>query len=181
MSDEAEFEPEDPDHIKKLREDAKKGREADAALKAAGRKIAILEAGIPTSTALGAMFLKSYDGELTAEAIKAEAAAIGLIDAKPEPTPEPDPGRTPGTPEADYSDARKQLDGGQASPVEQPVANAVDDAYKGFDQARKSGMRTEDAQTEAALILISRAARGDKSAIFDEAAFAREADLQSRK
>ena len=182
MSDEAGTEPEnDPEHMKKLREDAKKGREADAAIAAANRKIAILEAGVPTGTPLGQMFLKSYEGELTTEAIKAEAILVGLVEGTPAPDPEPEPGSVPGTPEADYSAARKQLDGGQASPVEQPVANAVDDAYKEYDQSRKKGMRREDAQTEAALLLISRAAKGDRTAIFDEQAFAREAELQSRK
>lgn len=179
MSDEANLEQE-PEHIKKLREDAKKGREADVALSAASRKIAILEAGVPTSTPLGQMFLKSYDGELTTEAIKAEAAAIGLIEGAAPPAETPEPGTQSGTPEAGYAEARAALDLGQAAPVEQPTSSAVDTAYKVFDDSRKKGVRTEDARTEAFLSLISAAAQGDKSAIFDDAAYAREADRVAR-
>ena len=178
MSDEADMN-EDPEHIQKLRQDAKRGREADVALAAASRKIAILEAGISTSTPLGQMFLKSYDGELTTEAIKAEAAAIGLIDSSEAPSAK-EPGADPRSPEAEYTNARGALDLGQAAPVEQPTSNAVDNAYKIFDDARKKGTRTEEARTEAFLSLISQAARGDKTAIFDDAAYAREADRIAR-
>lgn len=50
------------------------------------RRLAFMEAGINPSDAKAKYFVKGYEGELTAEAIRAEAEAAGLI-APPPPDP----------------------------------------------------------------------------------------------
>ena len=93
MSDEQNT-TEEADHIKALREKAKLADQVASEKSVLERKVAILEAGVNTTTPVGAMFLKSYDGELTTEAIKAAAAEVGLVEGQP--TPEPEPG-SPGS------------------------------------------------------------------------------------
>lgn len=67
-----------------FREEVKTTREENAALKARvaelERTTLMSDAGIPKSTA-GEFFAKHYDGEMTAEAIKAAAAEIGVLEA----------------------------------------------------------------------------------------------------
>ena len=83
------------------------------------RKIALLEAGVDTSTPVGAMFAKGYDGDLTPDAVKAAWQQVAPAAPAPEPTPEPAP--TP-APQA------------AATPTPEPVAPAdapvVDDLFE---------------------------------------------------
>lgn len=88
--DQAATEETDPvvaqrEHIKRLEEQLrdKAGLE---------RKVAFLEAGVDISSKAGAYFVKGYEGELDAEAIRAEAEELGLVrggapaaDTKPDP------------------------------------------------------------------------------------------------
>lgn len=48
---------------------------------AAERQIAFLKAGVDPDSPKAKYFVKGYDGDLTADAIKAEAVAAGLIEA----------------------------------------------------------------------------------------------------
>jgi hypothetical protein len=72
----------DPDdasgNIKLLRERAKAADEAEARAAAAERRLAFAEAGIALD-AKTQYFVKGYDGELSAEAIRAAATEAGLI------------------------------------------------------------------------------------------------------
>ena len=65
-------------NIKQLRERAKRTEDAEAALQAANRKVAILESGLDVESPIGQLFVKGYDGEFTAEALKAEAEKYGV-------------------------------------------------------------------------------------------------------
>jgi hypothetical protein len=74
----------------KARQAKKASAEAEEAA-AAKRELAFVKAGVDTDSPLGKLLLKGYSGELTAEAIKAEAISVGAI-AAPEST---DPVITP--------------------------------------------------------------------------------------
>lgn len=168
MSDDQTQEHDDsqePDHIRSLREKAKQADQLQSQQSALERKVAILEAGINTSTPLGAMFLKSYEGELDAEAIRAEAAKVGLVAGQPDPDPQPG---EPGTAEAEYADARRRLTQGETAPHETPQKSATDLAYKAFEDARKQGKRSEDAQVDGFRTMIEQAAQGNPTALFNE-------------
>ena len=76
----------DTNLVRELRKQAKDGkqakREAESARSeadAAKRELALLKSGIDVNSPTGKLFAKSYEGELTAEAIKAEAEQYGLI------------------------------------------------------------------------------------------------------
>lgn len=81
-----EIDDNEPPAIRQMREQIKK---QDALLKemgekvdrgaAAERKLAFAEAGLPLNDPKLTYFIKGYDGEMTPEAITAEAAKAGLI------------------------------------------------------------------------------------------------------
>lgn len=60
------------DELEAAREKATKGSEAE-------RELAFLRAGVDTTKGAGKLLLKSYEGELTAEAIKAVAEEYDLV------------------------------------------------------------------------------------------------------
>lgn len=72
--------------VRKLEQEAKDGkrarREADEAkadANAAKRELALMKAGIDLDSPTGKLFVKAYDGEISADAIKAAATEYGLI------------------------------------------------------------------------------------------------------
>jgi hypothetical protein len=71
------------DEIRKSRSRLREATKWQARAEAAERQIAVRDVGIDTTSKLGQMFIKSYEGDWTPEAIKAEATDIpGLL---PEP------------------------------------------------------------------------------------------------
>lgn len=166
MSDEQNTTNEqEPDHIKALRDKAKQTDSLASEKSQLERKVAILEAGVNTTTPIGQMFLKSYEGELTPEAIKAAAAEVGLVEGQPDP--EPQPGE-PGTPEAQQQSVRDNLAVGDIAPHEEPVKSAKDRAWDVFNESRKGGMREEDARNEAFASFIEAGIKGDQTALYRE-------------
>lgn len=69
------------DVFKDLERRAKAGDETAKLLEAANRRLAFADAGINTSDPKLAYFVRGYDGEMTADAIRAAAAEAGFIDA----------------------------------------------------------------------------------------------------
>jgi hypothetical protein len=66
--------------VKKLRGELKARDKELAEAKTARRELAFVKAGIDTSTKLGQLFVKSYDGDIAdVEAIKAEAVDLGIL------------------------------------------------------------------------------------------------------
>lgn len=76
---------EEPNVIRTLRKQAeqasKQAKEAQAELEALRRKTAFMEAGIDPADKRMAYFVKGYDGEVNADAIKAQAVADGFLEA----------------------------------------------------------------------------------------------------
>lgn len=67
------------DEPSELRKAADRGRQASVENETLKRELAFAKAGIDTDSKAGKMLLKSYEGDLTSEAIKAEAEEIGLF------------------------------------------------------------------------------------------------------
>lgn len=63
----------------------KRASEAESRADAAERRLAFAEAGVPLDDPKSRYFVKGYDGDLTADAIKAAAAEAGLLAAPTEP------------------------------------------------------------------------------------------------
>lgn len=155
-----------PDHIKQLRADAEKGRKLESMLADKEREIAFLQAGIKTDTKLGAMLMKTYEGELTPEAIMAEAAELGLVEKQDDADVV-----SPDSPEAQMMQARDNLSAGRTATTEVPQSDAVDAAFAEWNNSRREGMSSGEAQDMAFASFIAAAARGDSSAQFDEGAW----------
>lgn len=87
MSDEFDEETEERlvtlkrEEIRALEKQAKAATEAQTRAEAAERKLAFAEAGISLSDPKLSYFVKGYEGDLTPDAIKAQAIADGFIAA----------------------------------------------------------------------------------------------------
>jgi hypothetical protein len=76
-----ELPDEDHDHdpdIRELRQRAKAVDRAEAETRRLERRIAILESGLDVESPIGQLWNKSYQGEVTPEALKAEAERYGI-------------------------------------------------------------------------------------------------------
>jgi hypothetical protein len=86
--DDIDDEPEDeqPSHLRKqIEKQAKRAKQAEERALAAERKLAILASGLDLDNPQHAFFAEHYDGEMTAEAIKARATELGFLEPpKPE-------------------------------------------------------------------------------------------------
>ena len=85
MTDETPTEAEDsvsqeskPNWRRELEDRAKAGDEAVAQLAQLQRELSFRDAGVDPNTKQGQYFMRGYDGEMTADAIRAEAAELGL-------------------------------------------------------------------------------------------------------
>lgn len=76
--------------IKTLEEKAKRTEAAEAEKNALARELAFLKAGIPADHPVTPYFVKGYDGELTADAIKAAAVVAGIVNPDVVSTPDLD-------------------------------------------------------------------------------------------
>lgn len=73
---------------RRLQEATTQAQQAQQAQQQAERKLAFFEAGVPLDNPLATYFVNGYQGDLTADAIKAEAAKVGLIQTQqPQPNP----------------------------------------------------------------------------------------------
>lgn len=71
--------------IRDLEKRAKQADQIKAEAESAKRELAFLKAGIDLNTPQGKLFAKAYDGEFTADAVKAAAEEYGVLEpAKPE-------------------------------------------------------------------------------------------------
>ncbi len=80
--------PRDPvrSHLKKLEQENKELRQLKADAEAAKKKLAFVEAGVDLSSPVAEYFVKGYDGEISADAIKSAASKLNLT---PQSAPAP--------------------------------------------------------------------------------------------
>ena len=141
------------DNIRDLRQAADEGRKAKAEAEQARREIAFLRAGVDTESKLGAMFFKSYDGDLSTEAIKAEATELGMFQTS---TPAPEVPQA----EREFSQARMDLASEAGTPAsfeEDPFTTS----RKQWQAARDEGAPLQEAFGAAMGPLLAGAHRGD--------------------
>lgn len=153
MSDQEQHEGENIANLRKAADDAKAAR---AELEAMKRQMAFVKAGVDVDTKLGQMLLKTYDGDLDIEAIKAEATEIGAIKSAVAPEPE--------GPVVDENETRERQDlaSNAGTPSSSEGADPHTTALKNFEEARVSGLTREDAAGSAYFEIIKAAQAGDK-------------------
>lgn len=149
------FEQETP-LIKKLRKEAKQAAKAKAEAAERSqeaerlrRELAFERAGIKTDTKLGSMLFKTYEGELTAEQIRAFASEVGYGASEAQGD------SLLADQAADLSDTVAQITDQATTPlVDQP--DATEQWVTDYEAARKKGLRRPDAFAEAQRLTRSR-------------------------
>jgi hypothetical protein len=138
--------------IRALEESAARAKEADA-LK---RELVFAKAGIDTDTKLGKMLLATYDGELTREAILAEAQEIGLVQTET---------KNPEVPadEKQSTQERQTLNNGATPPGENPT-HPKEEAIANGKKVIEDGGKFEQAAGAYISTLVQRYADGDQRA-----------------
>lgn len=165
------------DRETKRRKEAEKQATEGAA---ARRELAFLRAGVDIESPVGKLFVKAYDGELEAEAIKTQYQALvpepaqGGEEPPPsgEPAGEPPPTGMPTDDAARLAAARAQLQSNASPPGSEPqthVGQAMMDAAFEAQQGQRArpsggfGPKARDAGLDA---LFNRAMQGDSEAVF---------------
>lgn len=140
-------------NIRSLRQAAEEGRKAVAEAEQARRELAFVKAGVDTESRLGQLLLKTYDGDLSTEAIKAEATELGMFQTS---TPAPEVPQA----EREFSQARMDLASEAGTPAsfeEDPFTTS----RKQWESARAEGATLQDAFGAAMGPLLAGAHRGD--------------------
>lgn len=149
--------------IKQLRGQLKAQEKGIAEAAAARRELAFLKAGIDTSTKLGTLFAKSYDGDLSdSDKLKAEATELGLLKAAPTEEAE----RTPDN----SSTERSNLATG-AAPDDGKGVNPRLAARSLAEAALKNGATFDEAGGTLVAELARAAMSGDQSVIIKGRAY----------
>ena len=134
MTDEMPTEAEDsvsqeskPNWRRELEARAAAGDEAVAELAQLRRELSFRDAGVDPNTKQGQYFMRGYDGEMTADAIRAEAAELGLT-GQPVQTQEP---------QVDFgAEQRIAMAADDAGPVANPELDTLIRQTKNADELR---------------------------------------------
>ena len=143
-------------NLKDLRRAAEDGRAARAEAEDFRRELAFLKAGVDTETKLGKLLLKTYDGELTSEAIQFEArevGAFGTVRATNDVVVD----------DSERNQSRERMNLSVESPaagVDTPHPNQV--ARDAFDAAMRAGDPRDIAAGAAFAEILKAAHRGDE-------------------
>lgn len=154
-------ESDQPD-IRALRKAAEAGKKAQDELAQMKRELLFAKAGIDTSSKIGGLLFKTWEGE-DLDSLKAEAVDLGLV-GNTEPASRVE---IPAE-EREQQNFRQTLNRGQAAAAtEMPEADPYDEANQLFNEARKRGVTMEDAGLAAIDRILVAASSGDRRAIFD--------------
>lgn len=148
---------EEADNLADLRRAAKDGSKAKREADALKRELALTKAGIDTDSAIGKLFAKGYEGELTADAVKTAWAEVNPA-AAPEPVSEDtvtDPGERNSTQE------RTNLASGANQSADPPADPREEGRKAGLKVMMDGGSREEGMATHFQH-LVDAAAKGDK-------------------
>lgn len=149
-------------NLRQLREKAKATDSAQAESLAARRELLFVKAGIDTESTLGKLALRAYEGELTADAVKAFGNEIGAVDAAPPSN------RVAITDDERALEAdRTVLGGGTKDPAtpEDGVPQMV--GLKNFEDRLAAGADRDRASDEFYNRMFDAAAKGNTHAIYD--------------
>lgn len=122
------------ENLKELRQQAEAGRKALAEAEAARRELAFIKAGVDTESKLGQLLMKTYDGELSPEAIKAEAEEIGAVKAT---TPPPEKTELTDEEKAQTRARNDLAAGSTATGAEEPDPRKT--GFAAYEAARENG------------------------------------------
>lgn len=149
---------EEADNLKDLRRVAKESSKNKREAEAARRELALLKAGVDTDSPVGKLFAKSYDGELTVDAVKASWAELAPAPAA-EPATEPDAALAEG--EAASTQERANLASG-ATNAQVPDVDPREVAVAAGKRIQQDGGTEADALATHFDVLVDAAIKGDR-------------------
>lgn len=180
----------EPDHIKQLRAKAAESDSNAQENRLLKIEMAFIRAGVDTSSKPGQAMISGYEGELTPDAVLAEAATWNLAPTAEPPADPPTPPATQETtppteqpdPATQAAHAQQQQDqvrdaltgaGGPATPPEAPTVNGLERAMHNYGEQRKRGVPRQDALGLAVNDVMAAAIAdgGDPSVRFDQEAW----------
>lgn len=162
-----DFDSSEPDAIRNLRAANKRNEEKARAGEAAMRKLAFLEAGLdPRTNPQVELFMKAYDGELSEDAIRAEATRYKLINDTP--VEEEAPAKESSPFDTSQTSLRSAL-GAEAGDPGEPIeeGDPMLSAYTSFHQLRRDGMTSEEASVAVLGKIFEQARAGNEKFVFD--------------
>lgn len=168
-------EHEEIDNIRALRKAAEAGKQAQNELAEMKRELLFTKAGIDTSSKIGKLLLKTWEGD-DLDLLKTEAAELGIG------IPTKNISAEIRSEESNQQNFRQNFARGEAAgAAEFEERDPFDEAYELFHQARKEGRSSDDAGLMAIDRVISAAAMGDKRAIFNSSEWADEAQIAGHR
>lgn len=165
-------------NIKALREAAEAGKTARQENEQLKRELAFARAGIDTSTKLGGMLSKTWDGDLDdVDALKAEWAELNpqgngsTNNTEDAPTP-------PGFQDPAQQQEHREKVTGSGAPAggqEPTTKDPIELAYERYHGDISRGVPIADAQEGAITTILESFFKGDKRVMFDKNAFREQA------
>jgi hypothetical protein len=161
----------DSDGMRNLRDAHDREKQRADTNEGAARELAFVKAGVDTDSALGNMFMRAYDGELTKEAIEVAAGEVGALRSATPPAPTGDE-LPPGPGE---STTRQALISGDAPPpTPKEKAPTMDDAWAERQRLLSAGAEDDEAASPVFGHILSQAAAGNPAFLVDDAAWQEE-------
>lgn len=134
--------------------------EAEARLETLTRENTARAAGLDITTPLGQMFLDSYKGDVTPDAMKTAWESLGVAAPTTEPPATPPPNDEPSAEEREFERLRGAIHGQSTPPGTEPPGDiwlGPNGVFPTFQQNLKSGMRRDDAGAAALDVLFAAA------------------------
>jgi len=146
------------------------------------RENTAMRAGIDVESNIGQLFVNSYTGDVTPDAMKEAFAALGVTPASPPASQDAPPsGETndgPTEEELDEMRRRGALRGESTPPGGEPGKPLIDEMYEVFHENLRTGMDRKRAGAGALQVLMAAAANPNdprhEQAIYDPERWARE-------
>lgn len=148
MSENTPDDDQTPEGVRNLRAALEREKQRADANEAAGRKLAMIEAGVDLSNPVAELFVSSYSGEMEPDAIKEAASKYGLVSdgTTPPPTPPAEETPEPGDKLQGLQQQQQQLTEG-VPPEQLPTQDAVKVIFDEYEKDRQAGLSTEAAQS----------------------------------
>jgi len=145
-----------------LRDALERAKAEAAEGQAAKRELAFIKAGIDTSTPMGSLFTRAYDGEIDADAIKAAAVKDGVIVEGDTPEAE-----TPEVPSTETSDRRLLTASGETITHTHDALASIDAAYAERVKLKSEGASDQKSAAPVLAAILRQAGEGNPNFIFD--------------
>jgi hypothetical protein len=175
---ETQTDPQGHEDIRVLREQAANSAANEERAAQAERRLAFLEAGVDSSTAVGQLFIDGYKGELDPNAITEAADKVGALRQAPEPPAVPTEGQPNQPPGNNYStlEAAAQMlaqngvqgDVPGGARVPDPDPDPIERGFENYTKDVMAGRRRDDAATHVVFGILEAAAKGDERVLFDK-------------